>query len=123
MQNDAWLVTLASRFERMDEITMGKVLAFVLAAADLAVFAVLILPRQHDVLADAGLASMFVLLALLAWVVAMCTAVLRAMRLRGSWRWVFVLVAFLWLPALPVLLFGASGALAIGGHGRGAAHA
>lgn len=102
---------------------MGKVVAFVLAAADLVVFAVLILPRQHDVLSDAGLASLFVLLALLAWAVAMATAVLRAMRLRGSWRWVFVLVAFLWLPALPVLLFGASGALGIGGHGRHEAHA
>ena len=83
MLNDAGFVTLASRFERMEENTMGKVLAFVLAAADLIVFAVLILPRQHDVLADAGLASMFVLLALLAWVVAICTAILRAMRLRG----------------------------------------
>lgn len=97
---------------------MGKALAFVLAAADVALLVLLSVPRKHDTLGDAGLFVAFVALASLAWLVALGTAVVRAMQLRESWMWVLVLVALLWLPALPELAFGASGAWQAVGRGK-----
>lgn len=98
---------------------MGKTLAFALAAADIALLVLLSLPRRHDMLSDAGLFVGFVALASLAWIVALGTAVVRAMQMRESWLWVVVLVALLWLPALPELAFGASGVWHAMGLGRG----
>lgn len=103
---------------------MGKALAFALAAADVALLVFLALPHTFTALGDAGLFVAFVALASLAWIVALGTAVVRAMQLRESWLWVLVLVALLWLPALPELAFGATGAWhAVGRGKRHAAHA
>lgn len=101
---------------------MGKTLAFGLAAADVALLVLLSAPRKHDMLGDAGLFVAFVALASLAWVVALGTAVVRAMQMRESWLWVIVLLALLWLPALPELAFGASGAWRAVGGGGGRRH-
>lgn len=101
---------------------MGKVLAFALAAVDVALLIVLSLPRRHDMLSDAGLFVGFVVLASLAWIVALGTALVRAMQMRESWLWVLVLLALLWVPALPELAFGASGMWHAMGLGRGKRH-
>lgn len=89
---------------------MGKAIAFGLAATDVALLVMLSLPHTFSALGDAGLFVAFVVLASAAWVVALCTAVVRAIQLRESWAWVLALVALLWLPALPELAFGISGA-------------
>lgn len=103
---------------------MGKALAFALAVADVALLVLLSVPHRYDALSYAELFVAFVALASLAWLVALGTAVARAMRLRESWLWVLVLVVLLWLPALPELAFGASGAWQAVGRGkRRAAHA
>ncbi len=100
---------------------MGKAVAFVLAAADVALLVVLALPHTFSVLGNAGLFVAFVALASAAWVVALGTAIVRAMQLRESWAWVLALVALLWLPALPELAFGISGAWRAVGRRRHAA--
>lgn len=110
---------LGRQAEEWDQTDMGKVLAFALAAADVALLVLLSLPRKHDALGDVGLFVGFVALASLAWLVALGTAIVRAMQLRESWLWVVVLVLLLWLPALPELAFGASGAVRAMGRGRG----
>lgn len=102
---------------------MGKALAFALAAADVALLVLLSLPRRHDMLSDAGLFVGFVALASLAWIVALGTAVVRAMQMRESWLWVVALLALLWLPVLPELAFGASGVWHAMGLSRGRRHA
>lgn len=102
---------------------MGKVIAFVLAAAAVALVVLLSLPHTFGVLGAAGLFVAFVALASAAWVVALGTAIVRAMQLRESWAWVIVLLALLWLPALPELAFGASGAWRAVGRRRHAAYA
>lgn len=102
---------------------MGKTLAFVLAAADVALLVLLSLPHQFTTLGDAGLFVAFVALASAAWVVALGTAIVRAMQLRESWAWVIVLVVLLWLPALPELAFGVSGAWRAVGRKRHTAYA
>lgn len=89
---------------------MGKAIAFVLAAVDVALLVVLALPHAFSALGDAGLFVAFVVLASAAWVVALSTAIVRALQLRESWAWVLALVALLWLPVLPELAFGISGA-------------
>lgn len=99
---------------------MGKVLAFALAAGDVALLVLLSLPREHKALGEVALFVGFVALACLAWLVALGTALVRALQLRESWLWVLLLVALMWLPALPELAFGASGvwqAMGHGGHG------
>lgn len=100
---------------------MGKAIAFVLAAADVALLVLLSWPHTFSALGVAGLFVAFVALASAAWLVALGTAIVRAMQLRESWAWVIVLVALLWLPALPELAFGASGAWRAVGRRRRAA--
>ena len=89
---------------------MGKALTFLLAICDLGFLALLVAPGRHDALEDAGLVTTFLLLAALAWLIAMLIALYRALRYGREWGWVLGLIAFLWVPALPALVFGASGA-------------
>jgi hypothetical protein len=89
---------------------MGKMLTFLLAICDLGFLALLIAPGHHDGLEDAGLVTTFVLLAALVWLIALLSALYRAARDGRGWGWVLALIAFLWVPALPALVFGASGA-------------
>ncbi|MGH2517506.1 MAG: hypothetical protein ACRDHP_17790 [Ktedonobacterales bacterium] len=91
---------------------MGKVWSFVLALADLGVLATFVLGRGHDMLRDASLLLIFAVLAVLAWVVALATALHRIWMRGHGWLWAFALVIFCWLPALPALLFGVSGLFA-----------
>ncbi|MFI5272217.1 MAG: hypothetical protein ACHQ4H_04190 [Ktedonobacterales bacterium] len=102
---------------------MGKILAFVLATADVLLLTAATRAGRHDVLSDFGVTAAFALLAGLAWAVAIGTAALHALRLRGSWRWVVVLGALFWLPVLPVLAFCASGAFSMLERGHPEAHA
>lgn len=88
---------------------MGKLWSFVLALADLAVLAVFILGRGQDMLRDASLLLIFAALAVLAWAVALATALRRIFTRGQGWVGALALVIFFWVPALPALLFGASG--------------
>ncbi|WIG58003.1 MAG: hypothetical protein OJF49_000748 [Ktedonobacterales bacterium] len=94
---------------------MGKVLACVLALGDLGLLALLLLPGRHDVLRDAGIVTGFILVAALAQLVALASAVAHVLRYGTGWRWVVALLALLWLPAFPVLAFSASGLFGHGG--------
>jgi threonine/homoserine efflux transporter RhtA len=91
---------------------MGKTTAFVLAVAAAALLVVLAQPHDFGTLGDVGVFMAFVALAAAAWVVALGTAISRALRGRESWRWAVVLGMFVWLPALPELIYGASALLA-----------
>ena len=88
---------------------MGKMWSFVLALADLAVLAVFILGRGQDMLRDASLLLIFAALAVLAWAVALATALRRIFTRGQGWIGALALVVFFWIPALPALLFGVSG--------------
>ena len=89
---------------------MGKVLSFALALADLGLLALLVFAPSRDLPRDAGLALGFVAVAVIAWVVAFGTALYRAVLLGVSFKSVMTLLAFFWLPALPALCYGLSGA-------------
>ena len=89
---------------------MGKALTFALAICDLGFLLLLLAPGRHDTLEDAGLVTTFILLAALVWLIALLSALYRAARSGRGWGWVLALIAFLWVPALPALVFGASGA-------------
>ncbi len=102
---------------------MGKAIAFALAAVDVALLVLLALPHTFGAFGAAGLFVAFVALASAAWLVALVTATVRAVRQRESWAWVLVLVVLLWVPAVPELVFGASGALRALGRRRRAAFA
>lgn len=87
---------------------MGKAISFLLASLDLTVLALLVAPGHRTVWGDLGLFWTFAVVALLAWTVALLTALGQALSGRG-WRPVGALLALLWLPALPALVYGASG--------------
>lgn len=92
---------------------MGKVWSFVLALAALSVLGVFVMGHGQSVLRDASLLLLFAVLAVLAWGVALGTALYRIFTRGRAWGWAFVLVLFFWVPALPALLFGASGVFSI----------
>jgi hypothetical protein len=87
---------------------MGKVLSFVVAAVDLGIFGLLVASRHTDTLNDFGLFGSFIYTAALAWTVAFCTALVRALRKLSGWRTVRRLLIYFWLPALPALVYGMS---------------
>jgi hypothetical protein len=88
---------------------MGKLLALILALADLSLLILLVTSSNGNLLREAGLATSFLLLGAMAWVVAFFNALYVAFRYGRDWRWILILLAFLWLPALPVLAYGISG--------------
>jgi len=90
---------------------MGKLLALILALADLGLLIVLVTSGTGNVLREAGLATSFLLLGAMAWVAAFFNALYVAFRYGRDWRWILILLAFLWLPAVPVLVYGISGGL------------
>ncbi|HLJ81955.1 MAG TPA: hypothetical protein VKT52_10745 [Ktedonobacterales bacterium] len=94
---------------------MGKMWSFVLALADLGVLAVFFMGRGQDMLRDASLLLIFAVLAVLAWGVALATALHRIFTRGHGWLWALVLVIFCWIPALPALLFGVSGVFSLFG--------
>jgi uncharacterized membrane protein YidH (DUF202 family) len=87
---------------------MGKALAFFLACVDLAALFALAEFRHQNLADELAMLMSVVGMALLAWGVAVATAVNRAMRGEG-WRPVAALLLFLWLPAAPALVYGATG--------------
>jgi hypothetical protein len=88
---------------------MGKMIATIMALADLGLLVLLITSGSGNALREAGLATSFLLLGALAWVAAFFTALYSGFRTGRDWRWVLLLVVFLWLPAIPVLAYGVSG--------------
>jgi hypothetical protein len=100
---------------------MGKAISFLLASLDLTVLALLAAPGHRTVWGDLGLFWAFAVVALLAWAVALLTALGRALSGHG-WRPVAALLALLWLPALPPLVYGASGVRDLFARDRGRAH-
>jgi len=88
---------------------MGKMIATVMALTDLGPLVLLITAGSGNVLREAGLATSFLLLGALAWVAAFFTALYTGFRTGRDWRWVLLLVVFLWVPAIPVLVYGVSG--------------
>jgi hypothetical protein len=88
---------------------MGKLLALILALADLSLLIVLVTSGNGNPLREAGLVTSFLLLGAIAWVVAFFNALYVAFRYGRGWRWILILLALLWLPALPVLAYGVSG--------------
>ena len=92
---------------------MGKVVSFVLALSDLGLFALLVFAPGRDLPRDAGLVFGFLTLAVIAWVVAFTTALYRSVILGASFKPTLTLLAFFWLPALPALFYGLSGASAL----------
>lgn len=92
---------------------MGKVLSLVLALCDLGLLALLVFAPNRDLPRDAGLALGFVAIAVVAWVVAFATALWRSVLLGASFKPVLTLLAFFWLPTLPALCYGLSGAGAV----------
>jgi hypothetical protein len=89
---------------------MGKALSFVMALGDLGLLALLVGSRHHGLLQDAGLFTSFVVFAVSAWLVALVSALFHGLRFGTGWRWFFALVVLLWLPAVPALFYGLSGA-------------
>jgi hypothetical protein len=100
-------------------LVMGKMLAFVFGLGDLGLLALVVRPGSRGAVAEAGLVAAFAVVAALAWVVAFVTAVYRAVVRGREWGWVLALAALLWLPALPALVFGASGIFGIARRARG----
>lgn len=92
---------------------MGKVVSFVLALSDLGLLALLVFAPGRDLPRDAGLVLGFLALAVIAWVVAFTTALYRSVILGASFKPTLTLLAFFWLPMLPALVYGLSGAGAI----------
>jgi len=91
---------------------MGKALSFLVAFVDLGILGLLVTSRHSNTLSDLGLFGSFIVTALLAWVIALCTALVRAVLQVGGvggWRALRLLLMFFWLPALPALVYGMSG--------------
>ncbi len=95
---------------------MGKIVSFVLACASLSLLALVVVSRPRSLVEDAGLIAGFLALSAVAWLVAAATAVYHALRFGRGWGWISILVALLWLPALPVIAFSASSLFT--GHSR-----
>lgn len=92
---------------------MGKVWSFVLALTALSMLGVFVMGHGQSILRDASLLILFAVLAVLAWGVALGTALYRIFTRGRAWGWAFALVLFFWVPALPALLFGASGVFSV----------
>jgi hypothetical protein len=88
---------------------MGKLVALALALVDLGLLGLLLTSGDADVLRKALLTTSFLLLGALAWVAAFFSALYSLFRTGQGWRSVLLLLAFLWLPAMPVLVYGAHG--------------
>jgi hypothetical protein len=88
---------------------MGKALSFLLSCVALAALGLLALSHHENLLSDLGLYGSFVVVALMAWAVATATALCGALRKGRSWHVVARLLVFVWVPALPPLVYGASG--------------
>lgn len=89
---------------------MGKVVSFVLALSDLGLLALLVFAPSRDLPRDAGLVLGFLVLAMIAWLVAFGTALYRSIILGASFKPTLMLLTFSWLPALPAFIYGLSGA-------------
>jgi hypothetical protein len=87
---------------------MGKVVSSVLACGALGLLALVALASPRNALEVAGLLAGFAVLSATAWLVALTSAVYRALRFGRGWAWVAALLALLWLPVLPVLAYAAS---------------
>src|SRR5215469_18816502 len=88
---------------------MGKLLALVLAVADIGLLVVLVTFGNGNPVREAGVVTSFLLLGAIAWVAAFFNAVYVAFRHGRGWSWILILLALLWVPALPVLAYGFSG--------------
>jgi hypothetical protein len=88
---------------------MGKLVALALALVDLGLLGLLLTSGEADVLRKALLTTSFLLLGALAWVAAFFTALSGLFRTGRGWRTVLLLLAFLWLPAVPVLAYAVHG--------------
>jgi hypothetical protein len=88
---------------------MGKLVALALALVDLGILGLLLTSGDADVLRKALLTTSFLLLGALAWVVAFFSALYALFRTGRGLRSVLLLVAFLWLPVVPVLVYGVHG--------------
>ena len=91
--------------ERDGAETMGKLLALLLALADLGLLVLLLTSGEGNMLREAGLVTSILLVGAIAWVTAFFTAIYSAFRFGRDWRWILILLAFIWLPALPVLAY------------------
>ena len=87
---------------------MGKLLASLVALADLGLLVLLLTSGNGNVLREAGLATSVLLVGAIAWVAAFFNALYMAFRHGRDWRWIVILLAFIWLPAVPVLAYGAT---------------
>lgn len=92
---------------------MGKVVSFVVALFDLGLLALLVFAPSRDLPRDAGLVLGFIALAVVGWTVAFATALYRAIILGASFKPALTLLIFFWLPALPALFYGISGASSV----------
>lgn len=89
---------------------MGKVVSFVVALFDLGLLALLVFAPNRDLPRDAGIMLGFLALAVVGWTAAFATALYRAVILGANFKPVLTLLIFFWLPALPALFYGLSGA-------------
>lgn len=87
---------------------MGKLLGSLVALVDLGLLALLVTSGNGNVLREAGLATSILLVGAIAWVAAFFNALYSAFRRGRDWRWILILLALIWLPALPVLAYGAT---------------
>ena len=92
---------------------MGKLVALVLALVDLGLLGLLLTSGDADVVRKALLTTSFLLLGALAWVAAFFSALYGLFRTGRGWRSVLLLLAFLWLPAVPVVAYGVHGIYAL----------
>jgi hypothetical protein len=98
---------------------MGKLVALALALVDLGLLGLLLTSGDADVLRKALLTTSFLLLGALAWVAAFFSALYGLFRSGRGWRSVVLLLAFLWLPAVPALAYGVHGVYTLfSGRGR-----
>ena len=88
---------------------MGKLVALTLALVDLGLLGLLLTSGEADVLRKALLSTSFLLLGALAWVAAFFSALFGLFRTGRGLRSVVLLLAFLWLPAVPVVAYGVHG--------------
>jgi len=88
---------------------MGKLVALALALVDFVLLGLLLTSSDADVVRKALLTTSFLLLGALAWVAAFFSALYSLFRTGRGWRSVLLLLAFLWVPALPVVAYSVHG--------------